>query len=136
MTGKTKRGRFDYAAQPIELEQSKEPEKQGKPVKTAKKISNHISVKPRDVSYLDDSEIHPPELLLSLGDPMTMTVPPQRRGRPDTEGEGRMAAEREQLNVRVKPQLKRAAAGIAGLQGKTLGDVVEAALIEYLERHT
>ncbi|WP_415789718.1 hypothetical protein [Deinococcus saxicola] len=35
--------------------------------------------------------------------------------------------------MRIRPELTRAAAGLAGLQGMTLGDVVEAALIEYLK---
>ncbi|PNY79331.1 CopG family transcriptional regulator [Deinococcus koreensis] len=42
---------------------------------------------------------------------------------------------REQLNVRIRPELKRAAAGLAGLEGMTLGDVVEAALIDYIRQH-
>ncbi|WP_255344301.1 hypothetical protein [Deinococcus sp. RL] len=36
--------------------------------------------------------------------------------------------------MRIRPELKRAAAALAGLHGLTLGDVVEAALIEYIRQ--
>lgn len=72
---------------------------------------------------------------MRLGDPTTMTLPPQRRGKRDEAGEGRMAIQREQLNVRVRPELKRAAAAVGALNGMTLGDVVEQALLDYLAKH-
>lgn len=66
--------------------------------------------------------------------PAAYALPAQQRGRRNEEGlVKRTDVPREQLNVRIRPELKRAAAGIAGLQGMTLGDVVEAALIAYLD---
>ena len=65
--------------------------------------------------------------------PAAYALPAQRRGKRNEEGVlKRTDVPREQLNVRIRPELKRAAAGLAGLSGKTLGDVVEAALIAYL----
>jgi hypothetical protein len=70
----------------------------------------------------------------ALKNPDAYALPPQRKGRRGDEGSPkRTDVPREQLNVRIRPELKRAAAGLAGLQGMTLGDVVEAALIEYLK---
>ena len=45
-----------------------------------------------------------------------------------------MSIEREQLNVSVRPELKRAAAAVGALAGMTLGDVVEAALVAYIKK--
>lgn len=47
-------------------------------------------------------------------------------------GAGRMVQDREQLNVRVPTQLKRRAAAKAALEGRTIGEVVEALLREYI----
>ena len=70
----------------------------------------------------------------ALINPEAYALPAQRRGKRDEEGVlKRSDVPREQLNVRIRPELKRAAAGLAGLNGMTLGDVVEAALIEYLK---
>lgn len=73
----------------------------------------------------------------ALRNPEAYALPPQQRGRraadADTTLPRRTDVPREQLNVRIRPELKRAAAGVAGLQGMTLGDVVEAALIAYLK---
>ena len=71
---------------------------------------------------------------LAFNQPQDFALPPQRRGRRSEPGPKRTDVPREQLNVRIRPELKRAAAGLAGLQGMTLGDVVEAALIDYLQR--
>ncbi len=49
-------------------------------------------------------------------------------------GTGRMQQERSQLNVRIPTTLKRQAAAKAVLEGKDIGEVVEALLREYLER--
>lgn len=49
-------------------------------------------------------------------------------------GKGRMKQERSQLNVRVPTTLKRKASAKAVLEGKDIGEVVEALLREYLER--
>ncbi|OLV18152.1 hypothetical protein BOO71_0006667 [Deinococcus marmoris] len=79
--------------------------------------------------------LNPPEInsRQTLKNPAAYALPPQRKGRRGDEGgPKRTDVPREQLNVRIRPELKRAA-GLAGLQGMTLGDVVEAALIEYLK---
>jgi hypothetical protein len=49
-------------------------------------------------------------------------------------GQGRMEQDRTQLNVRVPTLLKRRAAAQAVLEGRTLGDVVEELLQQYLEK--
>jgi hypothetical protein len=61
--------------------------------------------------------------------------------RPSTEdlvsvpkGQGRMKQERSQLNVRIPTTLKRQASAKAVLEGRDIGEVVEALLREYLER--
>lgn len=80
---------------------------------------------------LDSAEIDARQALKNLA---AYALPPQRKGRRvDEDGPKRTDVPREQLNVRIRPELKRATAGLAGLQGMTLGDVVEAALIEYLK---
>jgi predicted HicB family RNase H-like nuclease len=48
-------------------------------------------------------------------------------------GQGRMDQEREQLNVRVPVRLKRLTASKAALEGKTLGELVESLLLEYVK---
>ena len=71
----------------------------------------------------------------ALVNPAAYALPAQRRGKRNEEGIlKRTDVPREQLNVRIRPELKRAAAGLAGLTGMTLGDVVETALIEYLKQ--
>jgi hypothetical protein len=82
-------------------------------------------------------QTHPPEqpsAKSALSNPEAYALPPQRKGKRLEQGLKRTDVTREQLNVRIRPELKRAAAGLAGLQGMTLGDVVEAALIEYLKQ--
>lgn len=70
----------------------------------------------------------------ALKNPDAYALPPQRKGKRAEEGVARRTdIQREQLNVRIRPELKRAAAARAALEGKTLGDVVEAALIRYLK---
>ncbi len=49
-------------------------------------------------------------------------------------GQGRMKQERSQLNVRLPTTLKRQASAKAVLEGRDIGEVVEALLREYLER--
>ena len=75
-----------------------------------------------------------PSARSALSHPEAYALPPQRKGKRLEPGVKRTDVAREQLNVRIRPELKRAAAGLAGLQGMTLGDVVEAALIEYLKQ--
>jgi len=48
-------------------------------------------------------------------------------------GEGRMAQPREQLNVRIPTMLKRKAVAKATLEGRTIGDVIEALLAGYVD---
>ncbi len=49
-------------------------------------------------------------------------------------GQGRMKQERSQLNVRLPTTLKRQASAKAVLEGRDIGEVVEALLREYLDR--
>ena len=49
-------------------------------------------------------------------------------------GQGRMKQERSQLNVRIPTTLKRQASAKAVLEGRDIGEVVEALLREYLDR--
>ncbi|GHG08604.1 hypothetical protein GCM10017783_21440 [Deinococcus piscis] len=51
-------------------------------------------------------------------------------GNPDV-----VAIPREQLNVRITPELKRAAGAVAALKGLTMGDVVEQALLKYIQEN-
>lgn len=143
----TKRGRFDYAAVPVVPEKSAEtvqPEEQKatevqkndrKPAKRAVKTTPAVP----KVQAEQPKQGLPSKraaMTVLLADPDSLRLPPQRRGRPDLAAEGRMAIQREQLNVRVLPELKRSAAAVGALQGLTLGDVVEAALIDYIQRHS
>jgi hypothetical protein len=48
-------------------------------------------------------------------------------------GKGRMKQERSQLNVRIPTTLKRQASAKAVLEGRDIGEVVEALLREYLQ---
>jgi len=118
-----KKGRFDYAAQAL-------PEVPPSPSETEVKAVPEVLAQPAEVKIPSLPATH------ALQHPDAYALPPQQRGRrasaaPETPR--RTDVPREQLNVRIRPELKRAAAGLAGLQGKTLGDVVEAALIEYLK---
>lgn len=55
-----------------------------------------------------------------------LPLPPKRSGR--------MQLEREQLNVRVSKDVKRKVLTKAMLEGKSLGEVVEALLLDWLNR--
>ncbi|WP_293914828.1 hypothetical protein [Deinococcus sp.] len=133
----TKKGRYTY----LQGEQPEVPGKQevlaqtGKPGKQAKNRQSVAYKEPKQALTGTISKrtgvLALPSLLV---DPAQYALPPQRKGRRTEPGLKRTDIPREQLNVRIRPELKRAAAGLAGLTGKTLGDVVEAALIEYLSR--
>ena len=49
-------------------------------------------------------------------------------------GAGRMAQDREQLNIRLPTTLKRRAMAQATLEGRTIGEVVEDLLNQYLSQ--
>lgn len=120
-----KGGRFNYA---IEPEQPAQPEMKAKPevLATPAELKR---VRERDLAKPASDPRH------ALQNPAAYALPPQRKGRREEDGTlKRTDVPREQLNVRIRPELKRAAAGLAGLEGMTLGDVVEAALIEYIQR--
>lgn len=107
-----KKSRFDYASQPEEVSEQAKPEVLAQ------------QAQPGDVAGAAHALRHPDAYAL----------PPQRKGKKAEEGVPRRTdIQREQLNVRIRPELKRAAAARAGLEGKTLGDIVEAALIRYLK---
>lgn len=116
-----RKGRFSYAVP----DEAAEPEVLAQRAQAAQVIEPKIEAGPRRTSS-DPRQ--------ALQNPAAYALPPQRKGKREHDGVlKRTDVPREQLNVRIRPELKRAAAGLAGLQGMTLGDVVEAALIEYLE---
>jgi hypothetical protein len=49
-------------------------------------------------------------------------------------GQGRMEQDREQLNIRIPTQLKRRAVSKAVLEGKTIGELIEQFLVQYVEK--
>lgn len=120
-----KRGRFSYAAEP---EEPAQPEVKTKP----EVLATPAELKRVREGGLSESASDPRH---ALQNPAAYALPPQRKGRREEDGTlKRTDVPREQLNVRIRPELKRAAAGLAGLEGMTLGDVVEAALIEYIRQ--
>lgn len=92
-----------------------------------------IQAKPQVLAKQSKQQNQQSSIALQLGNLDAMVAPPQRRGRVDAAGEGRMAIPREQLNVRITPELKRAAGAVAALKGLTMGDVVEQALLKYIQ---
>lgn len=125
-------GRFSYASELVEGVKKTEGESL-----TASPEKPDMTEEPVVLAFLASS--NPPALLRldssvdALQNPAAYALPPQQRGRrAETAAQKRTDLPREQLNVRIRPELKRAAAGLAGLRGMTLGDVVEAALIDYL----
>lgn len=122
-----KGGRFSYATEkPAQLTRTVEPAKQAKLEEQAQ------PVKQAELGVLAQIA-GPTDALLN---PAAYVRPAMKRGRRaagEDVGVKRTDVPSEQLNVRIRPELKRAAAGFAGLNGLTLGDVVEAALVEYLE---
>ena len=114
-----KRGRFDYAFKSEEMEA---PE-----VLAEEEVLALLAVNAHAAQ--SGSAAH------ALQVPEAYALPPQKKGKKAKPGEVRRTdLPREQLNVRIRPELKRAAAGLAGLHGLTLGDVVEAALIDYIQK--
>ena len=118
-----KGGRFSYATEPEKLP---EPEKKAQP---------EVLATPAELKRVRESSKVASDSRHALQNPAAYALPPQRKGRREEDGTlKRTDVPREQLNVRIRPELKRAAAGLAGLEGMTLGDVVEAALIEYIRQ--
>ena len=125
-------------AELAQLEEQKTVEVQKKDKKPAKAVVKAIQAEPEVLAEQSKQGLPSKRAAMTvlLADPDSLRLPPQRRGRPDLAAEGRMAIHREQLNVRVLPELKRSAAAVGALQGITLGDVVEAALIDYIQKHS
>jgi hypothetical protein len=131
-----KGGRFDYAKALPEADQKPVPQMQAYPPEPPPFRANPQAdqVQPDKTGVLAVPAVQATGSAALLN-PSAFALPAQRKGKREDDGTPkRTDVPREQLNVRIRPELKRAAAGLAGLQGKTLGDVVEAALIEYLER--
>ncbi|WP_135230669.1 hypothetical protein [Deinococcus fonticola] len=115
----SRKNRFDYASQP---EQQPQPEVLAEQAQPGKVVQPEGLERPGGAAH-------------ALREPGAYALPPQQRGKRAGEGEVRRTdVPREQLNVRIRPELKRAAASVAALQGLTLGDIVETALIEYIRR--
>lgn len=131
-----KSGRFSYATAPVPV--VKEPKKPARPEEPAKSTPQAVPSKPAQPEQLGKLEVlaqleNPTD---ALTNPSAYVRPAMKRGRRaagEEVGLKRTDVPSEQLNVRVRPELKRAAAGYAGLNGLTLGDVVEAALVAFLE---
>lgn len=131
-------GRFKYASEVVEgVKKTEETAVTASPEKTD--MTGQLAVTDKTEVLAQPAELHPAVLLRldssvdALQNPAAYALPPQQRGRrAETAQQKRTDLPREQLNVRIRPELKRAAAGLAGLRGMTLGDVVEAALIDYL----
>ena len=121
-----RKNRFGYAS-----EQVLQPEQQTKPEVIALPAQGRHNIGQENTASSTASvQSSATDALLN---PAAYALPAQRRGKRTEAGIlKRTDMPREQLNVRIRPELKRAAAGLAGLTGMTLGDVVEAALIEYL----
>lgn len=139
MSGQKKR--FDYATVPVKLpEKPVEQKEQAKPemlaVQKQQAMPEMLALPKRDKTEVKGATLDSVQsgATNALLNPAAYALPAQRRGKKDEEGIlKRTDVPREQLNVRIRPELKRAAAGLAGLRGLTIGDVVEAALIAYLE---
>jgi HicB family len=90
-----------------------------------------VSAKPSRFSYLPKAE-------------ETNTPAPSRSDRPTAtaalrsvpRGDGRMEQARDQLNVRVPTSLKRQAVAKAALEGKSIGELVEELLYNYVSART
>ncbi len=106
MTKKSKSNRFDYATQEAS---------QGAPEVQALEMPEVQA----------SSETMNPALISTVNpaSPALSTV--ARRA-------GRMAQDREQLNVRLPTQLKRQALAAAALEGLTVGELIEHLLLEHL----
>ena len=124
------RGRYSYVGVP---EEPVLPELVVKPAVLAVSAQKEEEKSRREsASPISSAQASATDALIN---PAAYALPAQRRGKRNEEGIlKRTDVPREQLNVRIRPELKRAAAGLAGLTGMTLGDVVEAALIEYLKQ--
>lgn len=135
----TKKGRFSYATSPVPV--GKQAEQPAKPEKLAKSTKPAMPSKQAQLTQAE--QLEKLEVLAELVKPSDALVNPAAYIRPAMKRGRRAAGEEtgvkrtdvpsEQLNVRVRPELKRAAAGYAGLNGMTLGDVVEAALVAFLK---
>ena len=124
---------------PVENPKSASPPFRGRPQqREAIVASTSESVKTSKVKEKSEkiltSELSQQAVTLNIANLEGLLQPPQQRGKRDTEGTGRMAIPREQTTLRLRPELKRAAAAAAALQGITLGDLIEQALVDYLSK--
>lgn len=73
----------------------------------------------------------------ALENPEKYALPPQKRGYASQRAESlRSDAPREQLNVRVRSELKRAVQIMAAAQNLSLGDIIEEAMIDYIKKNS
>lgn len=148
MTPSKQPPRFDYLNQGQQeqptaaVQQTPTPKKKRKSVKKLAEESEPLLLEVKSNQSQLELLAKKSEVLegarAALSNPEAFALPPQQRGRPPKEGRQaplRTEQPREQTNVRLRPELKRAAAMLASGQGLSLGDVVEAALIKYLKEH-
>lgn len=138
MAKKTERYGYMTQAQPPAVQEADAAPK--------KPVAKKRTVKPArvDVAPAEQVPPTPTQTLLpraatgaaaALRDPEQFKLPPAQRGRPATEGlQRRGDVEREQMNVRIRGELKRAAAALGAMQGMSLGDVIEQALVDYIKK--
>ncbi|GGR75749.1 hypothetical protein GCM10008959_40910 [Deinococcus seoulensis] len=132
MTKKTTKDRYSYV-QPAAVQEAA-PKKPARKTPAKKPTAPVTSPEPAPVAV----PVQPSAATgaaAALRDPELFRLPPPQRGRAAADGVQRRGdVEREQMNVRIRPELKRAAASLAGLHGTSLGDVIEAALVEYIRK--
>jgi hypothetical protein len=88
-----------------------------------KKSTKRFEYLAQTAEPVETSEPNPEGVQLALETDEVQSVP---------RGEGRMAQNRTQLNVRIPTALKRRAVAKAALEGRTLGDVLEEFLQNYV----
>lgn len=129
-----KKGRFDYVSQAYLSKEEVLTEEVEEEEEEEEEISEVLPVVTVTGETATDGALQLGLHVLMHADQYMQ--PPQRRGRKAAENaQTRMNIPREQMNIRIRPELKQAAAMLAGAKRLSLGDVVEAALVEYLKKH-
>lgn len=112
--------------------------KRGRPPKTPSPSEVQTNQRNRKAKSAERSEPVVPQGTAwdALENPEKYALPPQGRGYAAQHAEVlRSDVPREQTNVRIRSELKRAAQIVAVTRNMSLGDVIEEALIDYLKKH-